>query len=82
MLLIDYNSFYNYTVRQILVNKIIILQNRYDIPKITKLVYFFNLTKIEDLNDVQIYNYLYLFRYFFGKRAYLTRIKSFFNVGK
>lgn len=82
MLLIDYNSFYSYTIRQILVHKLVLFKNRYDIPKINKLLYFFNLTKIEDLDDVQIYNYLYLFRYFFGKRAYLTRVKSFFNVGK
>lgn len=82
MLLVDFNFFYKYSVRQILLHKLVVLQNRFCIPQISKLVYFFNLTKIEDLDDVQIYNYIYLFKYFFGKRAYLTRIKSFFNVGK
>ncbi len=52
------------------------------IPSILKLKFFFNLVKLEDTDDVQIYNYLYLFKYFFGKRAYLSRIKSFFNIGK
>lgn len=67
--------FTNYS--SLLMNKL-----TFQIPTILKLSLFFNLIKLEDIDEVQIYNYLYLFKYFFGKRAYLSRVKSFFNVGK
>lgn len=30
---------------------------------------------------VQGYNYAYLFRFFLGRKTYLSRQKSFFNLG-
>lgn len=56
--------------------------SRHNISQIIQILYFFILVHIEDLDDVQIYNYLYLFKYFFGKIAILTKIKTFFNLGK
>jgi len=77
MQVIDAYFFYLQVTRQLLMNKLF-----FQIPTILQLSLFFNLIKLEDLDEVQIYNYLYLFKYFFGKRAYLSRVKSFFNVGK
>jgi len=74
--------FYKYSLRYILLNKFNYLLNTYEFPNINKLVYSFSLSRIDDLDDVQIYNYLYLFKYFFGRRAFLTKQKSFFNIGK
>lgn len=48
---------------------------------ISKLVLFFSLVNIEDLHMVQGYNYAYLFRFFLGRKTYLSRQKSFFNLG-
>lgn len=81
MISIDYNFFYKQVARGILINKLNV-DNIYNVPSINKINFFFILSKIEDLDDVQIYNYLYLFKYFFGKSAFLTKIKSFFNLGK
>lgn len=82
MLKVDYNFFYKQIVRNILMNKLNIVTNQYNIPQIEKLTYFFILSRIVDVDDAQIYNYVYLFKYFFGKTAYLTKIKSFFILGK
>ena len=46
-----------------------------------KLYFFFQSVRISDSDDPQLYNHVYLFRYLFGRRAFSTRIKSFFNVG-
>jgi len=52
------------------------------LPRILKLQFFFVLRQLEDVDEAQIYNYFYVFKYFFGVAAYLTKTKSFFNVGK
>ena len=79
--MIDFSFFYKYSIRQILINKIYI-DNTYSLPNIKKIILFFSLVNIEDRDIVQIYNYVYLFRFFFGRNAFLTRYKSFFNLGK
>lgn len=82
MLKVDLNFFYKNVVRFVLLNKLNNLTNTYSIPSIYKLFLFFPLIKMEDLDHVQSYNYAYLFRFFFGKRSFFTRQKSFFNLGK
>lgn len=79
--MIDYNFFYKYSVRSIVIVKYIKIYNSFQVPFIFKLVYFFIISRIEDLDDVQIYNYSFLLKYFFGRNAFLTRIKSFFRLG-
>jgi len=77
----DYNSFYKYTIRNIIIHKYGQFTNSYQIPSINKIIYTFRLYKLEDLDDIQIYNYLYYFKFFFGGQGYLTKYKSFFNLG-
>jgi len=81
MQLIDINHFYKYTLQYLVANKYSHIKNYLSLPRLKKIFYFFQLSHISDLDDPQIYNYVYLFKYFFGKRAFLTKIKSFFNVG-
>jgi hypothetical protein len=62
----DYSFFYKNSIRFIVdmkANKII---NFYDRVGINKIVFFFFVKNLEDVDDVQTYNYLYLFRFFFG----------------
>lgn len=80
-MIIDYFSAYKYTVRNVILRKQSNIFNSNQIPCITRVVYSFRLHKLEDLDDVQIYNYLYFFKFFFGKRGSLTKYKSFFNLG-
>jgi hypothetical protein len=66
----------------LLLHKLGYKKNIYTIPSINKLVFFFSLKKLEDLDSPEIYNYLYLFKYFFGRSAFLTKNKSYFVLGK
>lgn len=75
--------FYNkYIIRHLMMNKLNILSNTHSIPYIAKLVFSFSLRRIEDIDDVQAYNYIYLFKFFFGKMAFFTRLRSYYNLGK
>lgn len=80
--MIDFFFFYKYTLRSLLVYKSFGLTNTYSIPYVYKFLCFFSMRSIEDVDQVQIYNYSYLYKFFFGKRVFLTRQKSFFNLGK
>lgn len=77
----DYFSAYKNVIRNVVLRKSNIIVNCNEIPFIIKVIYSFRLYKLEDLNDVQIYNYLYFFKFFFGRKGVLTKYKSFFNLG-
>ena len=77
----DYYFLYKYISRQVLINKLGYITNTYKLPQISRLLFSFSLNRLEDLDDVQGYNYLYMFKFFFGKRAYLTKLKSHFSLG-
>jgi len=80
--MIDYSFFYKFTVRSIIAYKFFTIGNTYNIPFISKLLLFFSLANIEDIHIVSAYNYAYLFRFFFGRKACFSRFKSFFSLGK
>lgn len=80
--MVDYVFFYKLTVRSLMIYKFKSIINTHSVPLISKLVLFFSLINIEDLHMVQGYNYAYLFRFFLGRKTYLSRQKSFFNLGK
>lgn len=73
---------YKYTLRFILIQKLGNKYNTYTIPDISKLIFYFSLNKLEDLDSIEIYNYFYLFNHFFGRKAYLSKTKSQFSLGK
>jgi len=56
-------------------------KNTYAVPFLTKLSFFFSLSKSVDKDNISIYNYFYLFKFFFGKNAFLSKYKSFYNLG-
>jgi len=73
----DY-MFYKNSVRSILRFKSKNLYNINHIASLEKILLYFPVNKIDDIDDVQIYNYIYLYKFFFGRRAFLTKYKSFF----
>jgi len=79
---IDLFFTYKYTIRFLLLHKLGYDYNTYNLPKISKLILFFSLNKLEDIDSLEIYNYFYLFKYFFGQKAFLTKTKSYFSLGK
>lgn len=82
MKIFDHNFFYQHSIRSILVSKHPNIRNYSDIPTIPKITLSFPLKHLEDIDEVQVHNYLYLFKFFFGRRAFSTRTKSFYNSGK
>lgn len=80
MILID--SYFNYknTTRYKLINKLYLI-NTFNIPEISKLVFLFNLIKMEDLNNIQFLNYFYLIKFFFGKNAYFNKFNKYYLLG-
>lgn len=79
---IDFLFTYKYTLRFLLINKLGSIKNTYNIPKIKKLIFYFSLKKLIDLDDVQIYNNFYLLKFFLGKNAFITKNKNYFLLGK
>lgn len=79
-MLVDPFFNYKYVIRFILLNKIG-FNNTLDLPKFKKLNLSFNLSKIEDLNDIQLYNYFYLIKFFFGRNSFFSKIKKFYLLG-
>lgn len=79
---LDFHFTYKHTLRLLLLHKLGYKHNTYNLPLLKKLKFFFSLRKLEDLDSTEIYNYLYLFKYFFGRSAFLTKNKSYFVLGK
>jgi len=78
---IDSFFFYKYVVRFILINKLGNINNTLNLNKINKIFLNFNFKKLEDLNDIQLYNKLYLFKFFLGKNAFLSKTKKVYLLG-
>jgi hypothetical protein len=72
---------YRYNIRYLLINKLGYFRNINDITKIKQLIFFFSLKKLEDIDDVQLYNYHYLFKFFLGGKAFFNKIKKIFILG-
>jgi len=51
------------------------------VPRVEKICYTFRLRKLEDLDDVQLYNYMYMLKFFWGTRGTMVPYKSFFSLG-
>lgn len=82
MLMMDYTFFYKYTIRSLLMHKCKKIKNTLEIPLIMKIYFTFPLRRISDIDDKQVYNYLYLLKFYFGQKGSLTKLKSFYNLGK
>lgn len=79
---IDLYFTYRHTLRFMVFHKLGGAQNTYAVPNISKLLLQFSLKKLEDIDSVEVYNYFYLFRYFLGWKASLTKLKSKYSLGK
>lgn len=58
---VDYYFHFKNSIRFILLHKLGNITNTYDIPYIRKLLFFFSINQLEDIDDVQGYiTYIYL----------------------
>lgn len=83
MLNLDYFFTYKYSLRFLIILKLSNFYNKntYNLPFLSKLSFFFSLSKSEDKDNISFYNYFYLFKFFFGKNAFLSKYRSFYNLG-
>ncbi len=51
-------------------------RNNFLIPNLNKIICYFPLKNLEDLDDVRVYNYFYFFKFFFGFRAFFIGYRS------
>ncbi len=83
--MIEFDHFFTYknSLRFLTILKLgkLYYKNTYNIPFLLKLSFFFSLSKILDKDNISILNYFYLFKFFFGKNAYLSKYKSYYNLG-
>lgn len=78
----DYYFTYKNNLRFLLIQKLNKINNSYNLPKLHKLIFYFFFKKLEDLNNVELYNSFYLFKYFFGRKVFFTKTFSFYSLGK
>lgn len=77
----DFFFYYKYTVRYIL----FLEKNNYkflltDILELNKIVIYFNICNLTDLNNLSISNYYFFFKYFFGKIPFFFNYKYTFKL--
>jgi hypothetical protein len=82
MFILDYYFTYKNTLRFLLISKLGNIKNTNNIPNIKKIIYYFYFKKLENLDDVELYNCFYLFKFFLGKKAFFTKTISFYSLGK
>lgn len=51
-------------------------------PFMKSLILYFAIRDLEQLDHPKIFNYVYLFAFFFGRRAMIKNYSSLFNLGR
>ena len=67
---------YKYTFRFLLASSMIDIVNTFTLPYLNKLVCYFPLRELIELNDARIYNYCFFFKFFFGIKPFFSRFKD------
>jgi hypothetical protein len=78
----DIGFHYSNVVRVQLILKNIKIKSNYAVPILNKLNIYFAVRKLENRDHPKIYNYLFLFRFFFGLSGYITNYNSIFILNK
>jgi hypothetical protein len=79
--MLDFFFYYKYIIRFILfLKKSTSKYNFIDILEIKKLIVYFSLKNIQDLNNLALSNYYYYFKYFFGKIPFFSSYKYTFKL--
>lgn len=77
-------DFYYYNsniLRFLMLQKSTNFNNSFSITSFDKLVLYFSILNINDLDDLSLFNYLYFFRFFLGVNAYFTKIQINYKLG-
>lgn len=80
--LVDGSFNYTYLVRFLLIHKTDVFFSTFEVPLLRRLLFFFSVIDLSDLDDARVFNYYYLFRFFFGSKAFFTGFKTRFSLGR
>lgn len=80
LLSLDFFFHYRNIIRFSFCKKFYIL-NSFLIPFLNKLLLFFNIKNLDDINSLAISNCFYLIKFFFGRRLFIVRFFTKFNLG-
>jgi len=79
--MLDFFFYYKNVIRYLLFLKKSIFKYTYiNILEIKKLIVYFNIKNIIDLNNLSISNYYYFFKYFFGKTPFFSSYSYSFKL--
>lgn len=81
ILLNDFLFAYKSNFRFILQQKWVFLFNTNQLPFIKYLIFIFKIYSLIDIDEPRSFNYAYLFRFFFGRKAYFSKVISNFHLG-
>lgn len=77
----DLFFFYRNVCRFLLIQQWAFIYNTNQLPILKRLKLTFKIFNLTDLDDVRAYNYAYLFRFFFGKKATFSKYVLRFHLG-
>lgn len=72
--------FHSLHITRFLLNTRLPLLNTHAVPGLAKLTLYFSLRNLSTLEDPSVYNYFYFFRFFLGRKAYVTAYKTFYSL--
>jgi len=82
MFKLDYFFHYKYCCRFKILNKFFNIEmNSLNILNLNNISIYFFVKNLDDLNHLCTSNYFYFIKYFFGKRAYISKYSYKFNLG-
>lgn len=81
MKILDYYFHYKYIGRFILFHKNKLNYLTFNIPKLKKINLFFRIIDLDDLTHLSVSNYVFLIKFFTGRRIFISKFHSFFNLG-
>jgi len=79
---VDYFFVYKHLLRFILLHKTNSFRNTFAVPSLKSLVLFVSLANVEYLEDSYFFNFIYLFRFFYGNRSFFSKFKTSYSLGR
>ena len=80
--MVDVALHYSYIYRNIVFLKTNMFWNTYNFPLIKYLVVICNIMQVRDIDNMRYVGFVFMYRFFFGSRAFLYLSKKIFSLNK
>jgi hypothetical protein len=78
---LDLQFSYKNVFRFLSIHKCNFFSNSLQLPHLDYIYIYFSIFNNVDLDDVSSFNYFYLFKFFFGRKSFFSKITSRFHLG-